>query len=178
VNREAAPAQTAYMLLVKIACEVLMSFRYKGLPVASFESYLRMSNAELAAVGARRMIADEKPSFPCRVTLEDAEIGERVLLLSFRHQDAHSPFKASGPVFVRETARETYDSNVPPPVFRAGRLLSARAYDAAGMMVDADVTESDDLELLLGKLFARDDTDYVHVHYARRGCFAARVERA
>jgi hypothetical protein len=166
------------MLLVEITREVVMSFRYKGLLVATFEPFLRMSDAELEAIGARRMIADEKPSFPCRVTLEDAELGERVLLLSFPHQDAHSPFRASGPVFIREGARETYDCDVPPPVFRAGRLLSARAYDAAGMMVDADVTESDDLELLLGKLFARDDTDYVHVHYARRGCFAARVERA
>ena len=154
-----------------------MSFHYNGLPVASFEPFLGMSDADLAAIGARRMIADEKPSFPCRVTLEDAEIGERVLLLSFLHQDAHSPFKASGPVFVRETAREAYDSDVLPPVFRAGRLLSARAYDAIGMMIDADLTGSDNLELLLEKLFARDDTDYVHVHYARRGCFAARVER-
>jgi len=155
-----------------------MSFRYRGLPAHTFEPYFRMSDAELEAIGARRMIADEKPSFPCRVTLEDAEIGEGVLLLSFPHHAAHSPFKASGPVFIRECARETYDSDVPPPVFRTGRLLSARAYDAGGMMIDADVTESDDLEVLLGKLFARGDTDYVHVHYARRGCFAARVERA
>ena len=154
-----------------------MTFQFKGLPFAPFEPFLRMSDAELEAIGARRMIADEKPGFPCRVTLEDAEIGERVLLVSFPHQDAQSPFRASGPVFVRETARETYRSDAVPPVFRAGRLLSARAYDAAGMMVDADVIDGNNLELLLEKLFARDDTDYVHVHYARRGCFAAQVER-
>ena len=154
-----------------------MTFQFKGLPFAPFEPFLRMSDAELEAIGARRMIADEKPGFPCRVTLEDAQIGERVLLVSFPHQDASSPFKASGPVFVRETARETYRSDAVPPVFRAGRLLSARAYDAAGMMVDADVIDGNNLELLLEKLFARDDTDYVHVHYARRGCFAAQVER-
>jgi len=154
-----------------------MTFQFKGLPFAPFEPFLRMSDAELEAIGARRMIADEKPGFPCRVTLEDAEIGERVLLVSFPHQDAQSPFRASGPVFVRETARETYNSYAVPPVFRAGRLLSARAYDAAGMMVDADVIDGNNLELLLEKLFARDDTDYVHVHYARRGCFAAQVER-
>jgi len=154
-----------------------MTFQFKGLPFAPFEPLLHMSDAELKAIGARRMIADEKPGFPCRVTLEDAQIGERVLLVSFPHQDASSPFKASGPVFVRETARETYRSDAVPPVFRAGRLLSARAYDAAGMMVDADVIDGNNLELLLEKLFARDDTDYVHVHYARRGCFAAQVER-
>jgi len=155
-----------------------MPFRYKGLPPHTFEPYFRMSDTELEAIGARRMIVDEKSSFPCRVTLEDADLGEQVLLLSFPHQDANSPFRASGPIFVREGACHAYDSEIVPPVFRTGRLLSARAYDPAGVMVNADVTESDQLESLLATLFACDDTDYVHVHYARRGCFAARVERA
>jgi hypothetical protein len=154
-----------------------MPFRYIGLPRAQFEPMFAMSAAELGARGARRMIADEKPGFPCRVSLADAEPGEQLLLLSFAHQDAESPYKASGPIFVRENAREPYDSDRIPPVFEAGRLLSARAYDATGTMIDADVTQSNDLEALLSKLFASDETDYVHVHYARRGCFAARVER-
>jgi hypothetical protein len=154
-----------------------MSFRYCGLPRAPFESMFRMSDAELVALGARRMIADEKPGFPCRVSLTDAEPGEPVLLLSFAHQNASSPYKASGPIFVRESAREPYDSDCIPPVFQTGRLLSARAYDATGTMIDADVTQSNDIESLLEKLFANDETEYVHVHYARRGCFAARVER-
>jgi len=151
-------------------------FRYIGLPRAQFEPMFAMSDAELGVHGARRIIADEKPGFPCRVSLADAEPGEQLLLLSFAHQDAESPYKASGPIFVRENAREPYDSDRIPPVFATGRLLSARAYDAAGMMIDADVTQSDDLEALLSKLFAGGETDYVHVHYARRGCFAARVE--
>jgi hypothetical protein len=154
-----------------------MPFRYMGLPRAQFEPMFAMSEAELGARGAQRMIVDEKPGFPCRVSLADAEPGEPVLLLSFAHQHAQSPYKASGPIFVREGAREPYDSNRNPPVFATGRLLSARAYDAAGMMIDADVADSNDLESLLAKLFAGDETDYVHVHYARRGCFAARVER-
>jgi hypothetical protein len=155
-----------------------MPFRYQGLPFAPFERLARMSDAELPSLGARRMIVDEKPGFPCRVTLEDAAPGERVLLLSYAHQTASTPYKAAGPIFVREEARETYNSSELPPVFRNGRLLSARAYDSSGMMVDADVSASEELEGLLARLFARDDTDYVHVHYARRGCFAARVDRA
>ena len=154
-----------------------MRFRYKGLPFAAFEPLVRMSEAELQSLGPRRMIVDESPGFPCRVTLEDAAPGERVLLLSFAHQHAHSPYNASGPIFVRERAHESYDSDRIPPVFATGRLLSARAYDEAGMMIDADVTQSNDLESLLAKLFAGDEAEYVHVHYARRGCFAARVER-
>ncbi len=155
-----------------------MPFRYRGLPFAPFEPLVRMSDAELQSLGARRMIVDETPGFPCRVTLEDAAPGERVLLLSYAHQTADSPYRAAGPVFVRENVRATYDSEETPPVFRTGRLLSARAYDSAGMMVDADVSGADEIESLLARLFARDDADYVHVHYAKRGCFAARVERA
>jgi Protein of unknown function (DUF1203) len=154
------------------------SLRFTGLPFAQFERFSRMSDAELESVGARRMIVDEKPGFPCRVTLADAEPGERVLLLSYAHQTADSPFKTAGPIFVREEARERYDSAELPPVCRAGRLLSARAYDASGMMVDADVSSSEEIETLLARLFARHDTDYIHIHYAKRGCFAARVDRA
>ena len=153
------------------------SFRFTGLPFAQFAHFSRMSDAELESTGARRMIVDEKPGFPCRVTLADAEPGEHVLLFSYVHQTADSPFRAAGPIFVREEARETYDSADLPPVFRNGRLLSARAYDASGMMVDADVSGSEDIEILLARLFSRDDTDYVHIHYAKRGCFAARVDR-
>jgi len=137
-----------------------------------------MSDAELAAQGARRVTADEKPGFPCRVSLADAKPGESLLLLSFAHQAGETPYKASGPIFVREAAHESYDAGHPPPVFQAGLLLSARAYDTAGMMIEADVAESRDLESLLERLFALDGAEYVHVHYARRGCFAARVDRA
>jgi|SRR5215472_11129702 len=153
-----------------------MQFRFKGLPVEPFQSYFAMSDAELAAHDVKRMIADAKPGFPCRVTLEEAEPGERVLLLSFPHQPAHSPYKASGPIFVRENAREPFDRNDTPPVLR-GRFLSLRAYDATGMMVDAEVIEGNEVEGLLERLFARADVVNVHIHNARRGCFSCLVER-
>ena len=153
-----------------------MQFRFKGLPVEPFRPYFAMSDAELAGHDVMRMVADTKPGFPCRVTLEDAEPGERVLLLSFPHQPVHSPYKASGPIFVRESARGSFDGSDIPPVLR-NRLLSLRAYDVAGMMVDADVTEGNEVEGLLKRLFARSDVENVHIHNARRGCFACSVER-
>lgn len=153
-----------------------MSFRFKGLPVEPFRPFFAMSDAELAARDIRRMVADEKPGFPCRVTLEDAEPGERVLLLSYPHQPVHSPYKATGPIFVRENARATTDGTAIPPVLR-DRLLSLRAYDPAGMMVDADIIDGNQVEDLLARLFAREDVETVHIHNARRGCFACYVER-
>ena len=155
-----------------------MPFRFRGLSAEPFAPLRALDDAELAARGMRRMIADEKPGFPCRVSLEDAEPGERLILLPFEHQPAHSPYRAAGPIFVRETARKTYDqSGELPPVLR-GRLLSVRAYDRNGLMVDADVIDGNDAAALLARQFERADADYIHIHFARRGCYACRVDRA
>jgi hypothetical protein len=153
-----------------------MSFRFKGLPSEQFSNLAALTDAELEARGFRRMVADEKPGFPCRVSLEDAEPGERVLLVNYEHQPAHSPYRAKGPIFVRETARGSYNSTDVPPVLRP-RLLSLRAYNEAGMIVEADVVDGLQVETLLTKLFAQQETAYVHIHYAKRGCYAALVER-
>jgi hypothetical protein len=155
-----------------------MPFRYIGLSPEPFASLLPLDDEQLAKRGMRRMTADEKPGFPCRVTLEDAEPGERVLLLPFEHHPAHSPYRASGPIFVREEARKRCDRVGEPPVSLLSRVLSVRAYASDGMMVDADVTPGNDVESLLSRFFAEAAVAYAHVHYARRGCYAAHVERA
>jgi hypothetical protein len=152
-----------------------MSLIFSGLPLAPFEPLFGASDEVLAGHGARRLAAE--PSFPCRVTLEDAEPGEPVLLLPFEHQPAPSPYRSSGPIFVRERARETVRVAGVPDSFRP-RLYSARAYDAAGMMVDAEVAEGTALEPLLERLLAHPDAAYLHLHHARRGCYACRVDRA
>src|SRR5271169_6581628 len=108
-----------------------MRLRYIGLDPGQFRELFALPDAALAARGIQRVTADAKPGFPCRVSLEDAEPGETLLLLPFEHQPAASPYRASGPIFVRETAAAAYDGAGLPPVF-AGRILSVRAYDAAG----------------------------------------------
>jgi hypothetical protein len=153
-----------------------MKFRFQGLSITSFRPLFALTDDDLAARGMRRMIADAKPGFPCRVSLEDAEPGERVLLVNYEHQPAHSPYRAIGPIFVRESAGAAYDSLNVPPVLR-GRLLSLRAYDADGMMVEADVVCGDEVEASLTRLFARADSAYVHIHNAKRGCYACLVEQ-
>ena len=52
-----------------------------------------------------------------------------------------------------------------------------RAYDAAGWMHAADVVEGVALEPLIERLFADARIDCLHVHNARRGCYAFRIER-
>lgn len=155
-----------------------MGFRISGLSAEPFRPFFGLSDEALTARRAVRQVADEKPGFPCRITLADAEPGERVLLLSHAHQTALSPYAASGPIYVREGALDTAVVADRVPDMLAGRLLSVRAYDKQGMIVDAEVTEGRDLEALIHRLFEAPGVAYLHVHFARRGCYAARVDRA
>ena len=156
-----------------------MSYRVSGLPLEPFAPLFAMNDTELLAQGARRQIADEKPGFPCRVTLADAEPGEALILLNYQHHAApSSPYRAAGPVFVRESARQSSELTGTVPPYLATRLLSLRAYDAEGLMVDADVVEGRDLEPMIARMFANDSVDYLHAHFARRGCYACRIDRA
>jgi hypothetical protein len=152
-----------------------MSFHFKGLSLEPFAPLFALSDAELEAKGFRRMVAGEGDTFPCRVSLEDVDPGEELLLINYEHQPAHSPYRAKGPIFVSKHGAR-FDSHEVPPALRT-RLLSLRAYDKDGMIVEADAVDGDMIEPVLERLFARRDTAYVHVHYAKRGCFAALVER-
>ena len=154
-----------------------MSFRIRGLEPAQFEPLFALDDAALAERGMRRVDIDAPNSAPCRITLEDAEPGEHVLLLPFAHHRAHSPYRASGPIYIRAGKREPFDRvGELPPVF-AGRILAVRAYDGEAMMIHADVVESDPRDLFQEYL-ADPATAYIHVHYARRGCYSCLVERA
>jgi hypothetical protein len=155
-----------------------MSFRISGLPVEPFRHYFGLDDEALERAAARRYIADAKPGFPCRVTLQDAVPGERVLLLNHVHQPAQTPFHSSHAIFVREGASETASFVDDVPASLRGRPLSVRAFDASGMMVDADLVDGANLESLVRRYHSNDAVAYLHAHYAKRGCYAARIDRA
>jgi uncharacterized protein DUF1203 len=154
------------------------SFRISGLPREAFAHLFKLDDAELARHGARRYVADNKPGFPCRVSLKDAEPGERVILLNYAHHDVACPYRASGPIFVREIVEQAaLGVNETPEVVRE-RLLSIRAYDGAGFMHGAEVMEGQKLEEHIRKFFEDDKVAYLHIHNARPGCYSCRVDRA
>ena len=155
-----------------------MAIRFTGLNPDHFASLFALSDENLAARGIRRVVADEKPGFPCRVSLEDAAPGETLLLLPFEHQPASSPYRASGPIFVRQQACEAADIVDRLPEVLNGRLISVRAYDGDDLMVDAEIVPGSDAMAVIERFFARDDVSYIHLHNAKRGCYAARVDRA
>lgn len=154
------------------------AFRIVALPAEPFAPLFELDDGALAARGMRRCIADHPLLYPCRVSLENAAIGDEVLLLPFEHHASASPYRASGPIFVRRgAARADYAINEVPPQFRRKRL-SVRAYNRAGDLIRADVTGGDALEACVSVMFADAEVDCLHLHHAGHGCYLCRVERA
>jgi hypothetical protein len=154
-----------------------MSFRITGLSPEPFRSLFSMTDAELAAHQAVRRVADARPGFPCRVSLTDAAPGEEVILVHHEHHAVASPYRASHAIYVRKGETQFDAVDEVPEQLRL-RLLSVRAFDRAGMMVGADVVDGKQLEGLVARLLDDERAGYLHVHFARQGCYAARIERA
>ncbi|MFO7277939.1 MAG: DUF1203 domain-containing protein [Pseudomonadota bacterium] len=155
-----------------------MSFRIVGLDPQPFAHLFGLPDAELRARGVIRQIADSKPGFPDRIELRDVEPGESVLLLNFTHQPADNPYRASHAIFVREGAEERFDGIDDVPEALRVRVLSLRAFGADHMMIGADLADGRDVERTIERLFADPRVAYIHAHFAKRGCYAARIERA
>lgn len=155
-----------------------MTYQITGLDPSPFTHLVGLSDEQLAAQGAVRMTANKRPSFPCRVTLDDAEIGETLLLVNHVSHEDHNPYRASHAIFVSEGATKPahYVDEIPPALDR--RILSLRAFDADGMMTDAALAQPGEADRVIRRLLADPVVDHIDAHNAIRGCFAARVERS
>lgn len=154
------------------------SFRLVGLDPARFAPLFALDDSQLRARGAVRVRADSTPGYPCRISLEDAPPGDELLLLPFEHQPGDSPYRSSGPIFVRRGVRQAVLAPGELPPYVTSRLISLRAYDAGAMMVDAGVAEGESaLRGELERLLADTRVRTIHLHNARRGCFSCRAER-
>lgn len=155
-----------------------MPFRITGLDPAPFAPLFGLPGAELAARGVQRMVVDTKPGFPDRIELRDLDPGETVLLLNHVHQPADTPYRASHAIFVREGAVAAFEGVGDVPEVLASRPLSLRAFDADHMMIDADLVDGRVVAFAIERLLADPCVAYLHAHYAKRGCYAARIDRA
>jgi len=154
-----------------------MSFQLVGLPFEPFAPLFSLPEQALSDLNARRVTATAKPGFPCRVSLVDAEIGEELILLPYSHQPASSPYRSSGPIFVRKAAQQCKLDPGVVPDYVGLRQMSVRAYDSAHMMTDATVCEGKDVAATLRGMFDDSKVSYIHLHNAKRGCFSCRVDR-
>jgi hypothetical protein len=155
-----------------------MSFRIRGLDPHQFRHLYGASEDALAACGVQRVTVAQFPAAPDRITLADVPVGERVLLLNFCHQPADTPYKASHAIFVREGAQDPFDRVGEVPEALAIRPISLRAFDARHFMHDATLVDGRDLGPAIEKFLSDSNVSYLHAHYAKRGCYAARIDRA
>jgi hypothetical protein len=155
-----------------------MNFKIQGLPVAPFRPLFGMAEQPLGELGVMRRVADRRPGFPCRVSLRDAEPGETLLLLNYEHLALPSPYRSRHAIYVREYATEYIpEVNEIPEVIRS-RLLSVRAFDHEGMMLDATVVPGAELAPVIEQQLGNPMVSFLHLHNAKPGCFAASVHRA
>lgn len=153
-----------------------MSFAISGLPVEEFAGLFGLSDADLAARGVIRKTADAKPGFPCRITLEDAEPGETLLLLNYESHRAATPYRSSYAIFVRERARSpgAFIDEIPPVM--VDRPIALRVFDAGGMLIGADLGRNGaETKAKIEKIFADPAAAYIHAHNAMHGCFVAEI---
>ncbi len=147
------------------------NFKFIALNHLEFDYLNDFSEQDLSKNDIVKMTVDKYPGFPCRITLEDAEVGEDILLLNYNYHSTESPYKANGPIFIRKNkATKDYQVNVIPKMF-LHRLLSLRAYDEDGMMRLADVFEGNILKNKIDEAFNNKNIEYLHIHNAKPGCF-------
>ncbi|HEY3637502.1 MAG TPA: DUF1203 domain-containing protein [Rhizomicrobium sp.] len=155
-----------------------MPFRISGLDPAPFRHLYGLAEDELARLGVQRHSVDSHPGFPDRIELRDLEPGESALLLNYVHQPADTPYKASHAIFIREGAETPFEAvdTIPQVIHR--RMISLRAFDDRGDMLDADLVDGHAIEPLIARFLSDPRVSYLQAHYAKRGCYAARIARA
>lgn len=154
-----------------------MAYRIDGLRPEDLSDLLGPAEPELAGRGARRVIADSKPGYPCRVTLEDAEPGETLILFNHVSHDVPTPFRSAYAIYVRECAvSPACYVDEPPPVFE-GRALGLRGFDSEGMLRGAVLALPGEADSKIRALFERPEIETIHAHNAAAGCFAAKIVR-
>lgn len=154
-----------------------MSYIITGLSPEPFKPLFGKSDAELARQGIIRKTADSVPGYPCRITLEDAPVGETVLLLNHESNSAETPYRSSYAIYVRENQTEpaSFRDELPPAL--RGRPIALRLFSAEGMLVGASMGMDQSLEVEIEAALARADVTYIHAHNAMHGCFVAEIRR-
>jgi len=154
-----------------------MSFRITGLDQQPFAHLFELNDEQLAQQGAKRIVADSDCGYPDRIELRDAKPGESLLLLNYEHQPADTPYRASHAIYILEGATKRFDRADQVPSALRSRTLSVRAFNQDHELIDAGLVEGAELESCVQRLHANAEAAYLHAHYARFGCYAARIDR-
>lgn len=152
-------------------------WQLSGIDHQPFEALFESSDDALAARGIVRRRAGDSGCYPCRVSLTDAPAGAELLLLPYTHLATHSPYRASGPIFVQRGATRCVLPAGVVPAYVHRRLISVRAYDSEDFMLSGLVCQGTEVAAHLDRLFADGMVAFVQLHNAGYGCFSCQVER-
>ena len=130
-------------------------FIISGIKQTEIQHLFKLNEQELQAKGIHKIKVDKKPGYPCRLSLEDANVGEEVLAFNYEHHKANSPYRSSGPVFVRLNTVEAKLRKNEIPQMLQHRYLSLRAYNEKGMMIAASTLEGRYLESAIQEIFSK-----------------------
>jgi uncharacterized protein DUF1203 len=154
-----------------------MTFQIHALPREPFTHLFELSDSELDTHNAHKVTADAEPGFPCRISLQDAKIGEDLILVNYQHLPGNSPYAARHAIYVRKDAKQAYLKPGEVPKVISSRLISVRGFNDKNLMESADVVDGTSLATKLEDMFSNPAVKFVDIHNAKQGCFAARATR-
>lgn len=122
--------------------------------------------------------ADQNPGFPCRVSLDFAPIGTKMLLIKHAHHNVESPYDSKYAIFVSENAiPANLEPNELPPFFQRKSPIALRGFDKNGFLKRAEIVLAPESAPMIDDFFKTKEIEYIHAHFAAYGCFAAKITR-
>ena len=154
-----------------------MTYAIRGIDPAPYAALFDATDAGRDMARATIVTVDSDRGYPCRVSLKDARIGERVLLAHHVSNDIDGPFRMAHAIYVREGAEPAKPAIDSVPEMIASRTVGLRAFDASGAMRRAQLAGPGETDGTIRELFSDPGIAFIHAHNAAYGCFLAAVER-
>ena len=153
-------------------------FHIHALKSEAFSSLYGLSDSELESRGMVPVLADAYPGYPCRVSLDFAALGSRMILLNYHHHDVSTPYRSNHAIYVRDGAETLcLEPGDLAPVLKRDTPVAVRAFGASGLLKTAELVQGPKSGPVFDRLLEAEEVDYLHVHFAAYGCYALRVTR-
>ncbi len=153
-------------------------FQVMPLQAKNFAHFQGKTDEELEALSAKAYVVERGGGYPCRLTLEGAKPGERVILLNYEHLPSRNPYRSCYAIFIREGMKEVVPAPGEIPTMIEGRPISVRAFNEDHMLVQAVVVDGAETPACFEAMLKDTNVDYLHMHFAAYGCYIATVKRA
>jgi hypothetical protein len=115
---------------------------------------------------------------PCRACLRTFAVGkENRLLFTYNPFSGVDPYPSPGPVFVHEEDCGSFDSESVFPTDLRALPLVLEGYGRERWIVARERPAADEIEAAIGRLFANQAIEYIHIRNGEAGCFIASVDR-